>query len=97
MRKRNIRRTRFTMAKRTEQSICEQYASKLKIGDKFKYKDFACTVTALTKNVITFVGVRDEKIGAVSKEMRLNAESFNTAVEERRIKLVNCGRTSLSA
>lgn len=80
---RNIR------AKRSEQSICIDVAATLEAGNKFRYKDYACVVDNVTRNLIRFTGTRSEKIGEVTRQMILNVESFNSAVEERRIILNN--------
>lgn len=51
------------------------------VGDTFKYKDYACTVDSVTKNVIMFTGRKRE----AQKEMLLNVDSFYDALENRRI------------
>ncbi len=76
-------------AKRSEQSICIDVASRLEAGNKFRYKDYACVVDNVTRNLIRFTGTRSEKVGEVTRQMILNVESFNSAVEERRIILNN--------
>lgn len=51
------------------------------VGDTFKFKDYACKVNTVTKNVITFTGRKRD----AQKEMILNVESFYDALENRRI------------
>lgn len=76
-------------AKRSEQSICLDVTSKLSHGDCFRYKGYACVIDDVSRNLIRFTGTRTEKIGEVTRQMILNVESFNSAVEERRIILNN--------
>lgn len=76
-------------AKRSEQSICIDVASRLEAGNKFRYKDYSCVVDDVTRNLIRFTGTRTEKVGEVTRQMILNVESFNSAVEDRRIILNN--------
>lgn len=72
-------------AKRSEHSICIDVTSTLKVGNKFRYKGYACTVDDITRKLVRFTGTRNEKVGEVTRQMILNVESFNSAVEERRI------------
>lgn len=83
-------------AKRSKQSICLDVAATLEAGNKFRYKDYACVVESITRNLIRFTGTRSEKVGEVTRQMILNVESFNSAVEERRIILVQPGIAGLS-
>lgn len=83
-------------AKRSEQSICLDVAATLEAGNKFRYKGYACTVDDVTRKLVRFTGTRNEKVGEVTRQMILNVESFNSAVEERRIILVQPGIAGLS-
>lgn len=83
-------------AKRSEQSICLDVASKLLHGDCFRYKGYACVIDDVSRNLVRFTGTRNEKVGEVTRQMILNVESFNSAVEERRIILVQPGIAGLS-
>lgn len=83
-------------AKRSEQSICLDVASKLSHGDCFRYKGYACVIDDVTRKLVRFTGTRNEKVGEVTRQMILNVESFNSAVEERRIILVQPGIAGLS-
>lgn len=79
-------------AHRTEQSICAKYAEQLVVGSQFKYKDYLCTVDEVSRNLIRFTGKRVEKSCPVVKRMTLNAESFNDAVEDKRVKLLSTAK-----
>ena len=70
--------------------------STLEVGNKFRYKGYACTVDDVTRKLVRFTGTRNEKVGEVTRQMILNVESFNSAVEERRIILVQPGIAGLS-
>lgn len=83
-------------AKRSEQSICLDVASKLSHGDCFRYKGYACVIDDVSRKLVRFTGTRNEKVGEVTRQMILNVESFNSAVEERRIILVQPGIAGLS-
>ena len=83
-------------AKRSEQSICLDVTSTLEVGNKFRYKGYACTVDDVTRKLVRFTGTRNEKVGEVTRQMILNVERFNSAVEERRIILVQPGIAGLS-
>lgn len=94
--KKGIHIHRNITAKRSEQSICLDIASKLSHGDCFRYKGYACVVESVTRKLVRFTGTRSEKVGEVTRQMILNVESFNSAVEERRIILVQPGIAGLS-
>ena len=82
-------------AKRSEHSICLDVTSTLEVGNKFS-KGYACTVDDITRKLVRFTGTRNEKVGEVTRQMILIVESFNSAVEERRIILVQPGIAGLS-
>lgn len=63
-------------AKRSEHSICLDVTSTLEVGNKFRYKGYACTVDDITRKLVRFTGTRNEKVGEVTRQMILNVESF---------------------
>jgi len=84
-------------AKRSEQSICLDVTSKLSHGDCFRYKGYACVIDDVSRNLVRFTGTRTESVGSVTRQMILNVESFNSAVEDRRIILKQPDKVGLSA
>lgn len=56
-------------AKRSEHSICLDVTSTLEVGNKFRYKGYACTVDDITRKLVRFTGTRNEKVGEVTRQM----------------------------